>query len=923
MPLDLFAQDQTDYDDIIAEASKLHGVEPELIQAMIDIESGGDPSALSSKGASGLMQLMPSTAKAMGVEDSTDPRQNIFGGTKYIAQQLKATGGDVSLALARYNAGPDNVTRYGGIPPFSETQKYVPKVQQKYNKYKGLRADGTEKGPGFLGTLQIKQTPEIELAIENYKSGNLNEIQIKAFKELVNRGRIDLFKSKETKDPLDLFADESVSEPEPADYEYDIPGLPSVEGVPMSLETKQAISSFYTPALEMGGMGLGTTVGVPGGPVSMLAGGTLGYTIGKSTARALDEWLGLVESLDIKERAIQTAEDIGTGATYEMIGQGTPALIGKSVKGAWALGMKIPGVKEFITRLKKFSPSLNKAEVINKTKDILKEYKESLDLGLSKKGSVAEARAGVEAFEQGLIKKSEAAVKTAVEKTSSLRGQNAQEVGETLFEELRVPMAQAKKHVNALYKAIPETTVSPYPLVKTLKNIITDYKKKGGGKDTFPSALVKQMRDTIFPKGGNIPNKVPFEKLWNDWKPQIGEAIRDAERGANPNFKLSRRLKMLKNGINESMNQLEKSGDEHIVDAYNMAKNAFIKYHDTFRKGTVSEVLRPGNLVAGNRIPFSNIPPRFFKQKGMDAADDLIRAVGKEKSGKLIEDYAAQDLLTGRLTVEGMLKSEPARQWLLKNKAVLQKYGLYNKFEQVISSGHVADITVKNMTAFNKTTASKILNGDVEKIIKNVFSGSQKNSQKIAIDLLNTPGIKGNKAAIEGIKDSFKDFLLDSMKGKYTDLMGVPIKNIVKAKQIVIDYMPAIKELYKNEPKKIKALTDYHKLLSAIEQTIAESTKGPVKNLVESITQLGFIQIGAGWKYSASRNIAKRIYEMTGRGSKNDIEILLRRAIYDPELSKIIMSMAEGAGVETSKKMINHQLLKYGIYTSDKLQDQQ
>ena len=189
--------------------------------------------------------------------------------------------------------------------------------------------------------------------------------------------------------------------------------------------------------------------------------------------------------------------------------------------------------------------------------------------------------------------------------------------------------------------------------------------------------------------------------------------------------------------------------------------------------------------------------------------------------------------------------------------------------------------------------------------------------------MLNTPGIKGNKAAIEGIKDSFKDFLLNSMKGKYTDLMGVPIKDIVRAKQVVVDYMPAIKELYKNEPKKIKALTDYHKLLSAIEQTAAESVQGPVKSLVESITQLGFIQIGAGWKYSASRNIAKRIYDMTGRGSKNDIEILMRRAIYDPELSKIIMSMGEEAGAEVSKKMINHQLLKYGIYTSDKLQNQE
>lgn len=782
-------------------------------------------------------------------------------------------------------------------------------------------------------TDSVTKDTEIESIIKNYKSNNLNETQTKAFEELVRRGRIVLPEEKETENRLDLFAqDTELDIDEMISSDYDIPGLPDAS-VPMSKETKQTISDFYTPALEMGGMTVGGAVGaaggvvspIPGGaPMGMLAGGTLGYGIGTSTARALDEWLGLSQPLDVKERAAQAVEDIGTGAKYEMIGQGAPALIGKTLKGTWDLGMKIPGVKDFITRLKKFSPSLNKIEVIKKASEILKEHKESLALGQTKKGSAAQAKIGVEMFEKNLIKESEAAVKVATEKAASLQGQSVQEVGETLLKELRVPMGKAKKYVNALYKAIPETTVSPYSLVKTLKNIIIDYKKKGGGLDTFPSALIKQMRDTIFPKGGNIPKKVPFEKLWNDWRPQIGEAIRDAERGANPNFKLSRRLKMLRTGIDESMDQLERSGDDYIVDAYNAAKNAFIKYHDTFRKGTVNEVLRPGNLVAGNKIPFSNIPPRFFKQKGMDAADDLIRAVGKEKSGKLIEDYAAQDLLTGRLTAEGTLKTETSRQWLLKNKAVLQKYGLFDKFKNIISSQYIADTAVKNIKAFNKTTASKILNSDVEKVIKNVFSGSQKNSQKVAIDLLNTPGIKGNKAAIEGIKDSFKDFLFVSMKGKYVDPMGVPIKDIIKAKQIVIDYMPAIKVLYKNEPKKIKALADYHKLLSAVEETIAESAKGPVKSLVESITQLGFIQIGAGWKYSASRNIARRIYDMTGRGPKNNIEILMRRAIYDPELAKVVMSMAEeGVQTDIAKKMVNHQLLKYGVYTVDKLRDQQ
>lgn len=126
-----------DYDSIIAEASEAHGVEPELIKAIIKIESTGKPKAKSSKGAQGLMQIMPETAEELGIKDITNPRENIFGGTKYISKQLENTGGDVALALASYNAGPTVVKRHGGIPPFKETQQYVKKVQNEYKKLKG------------------------------------------------------------------------------------------------------------------------------------------------------------------------------------------------------------------------------------------------------------------------------------------------------------------------------------------------------------------------------------------------------------------------------------------------------------------------------------------------------------------------------------------------------------------------------------------------------------------------------------------------------------------------------------------------------------------------------------------------------------------------------------------------------------------
>lgn len=118
----------SDLSAIFAEASSTFGVSVNLLQAIAKAESNFNADAVSSAGAVGIMQLMPATAAAMGVTDSRDAYQNIMGGAKYISQLLSQYSGNVSLALAAYNAGSANVDKYGGIPPFTETQNYVKKV---------------------------------------------------------------------------------------------------------------------------------------------------------------------------------------------------------------------------------------------------------------------------------------------------------------------------------------------------------------------------------------------------------------------------------------------------------------------------------------------------------------------------------------------------------------------------------------------------------------------------------------------------------------------------------------------------------------------------------------------------------------------------------------------------------------------------
>ena len=178
---DTYLNKTTNLDEIFEKASQKYNVPVKLLKAIAKAESDFNPNAVSKAGAQGIMQLMPGTAKELGVTDPFDPEQNIMGGSKYISDLLKRYNGDVKLALAAYNAGMNNVKKYGGVPPFKETQNYVVKVM-KYmeedftagtvkssgiSKYNGLAA----KTAG--GTAGVNSAPDwvISPAYPNGKIG--------------------------------------------------------------------------------------------------------------------------------------------------------------------------------------------------------------------------------------------------------------------------------------------------------------------------------------------------------------------------------------------------------------------------------------------------------------------------------------------------------------------------------------------------------------------------------------------------------------------------------------------------------------------------------------------------------------------------------------------------------------------------------
>ena len=125
---------RAELESLAANVARRHGLDPALVLAVASVESGFQPKAVSRKGAQGLMQLMPDTATSLGVVDAFDPETNLEGGSRYLAELITLYGGNLTKALAAYNAGPGAVKRHGGVPPYQETRAYVKKVLERYKK---------------------------------------------------------------------------------------------------------------------------------------------------------------------------------------------------------------------------------------------------------------------------------------------------------------------------------------------------------------------------------------------------------------------------------------------------------------------------------------------------------------------------------------------------------------------------------------------------------------------------------------------------------------------------------------------------------------------------------------------------------------------------------------------------------------------
>lgn len=170
-----YSRNKNAFDHIIQQAAQQHGVSEGLIKAVMHTESGFNVNARSPVGAQGLMQLMPATARRFNVSNAYDPHENIMAGAKYLAWLLKRFNGNTTLALAGYNAGEGNVTKYGGVPPFRETQDYVRRVTSRYNNLyaSGVNASSSNSAITANNNSNTQsQNAQVIAQSENYTASN-------------------------------------------------------------------------------------------------------------------------------------------------------------------------------------------------------------------------------------------------------------------------------------------------------------------------------------------------------------------------------------------------------------------------------------------------------------------------------------------------------------------------------------------------------------------------------------------------------------------------------------------------------------------------------------------------------------------------------------------------------------------------------
>ena len=520
-----------------------------------------------------------------------------------------------------------------------------------------------------------------------------------------------------------------------------------------------------------------------------------------------------------------------------------------------------------------------------------------------------------------------------------LAGGDVQKIHEKIIERIRANKKIAYKDAEQLYRLLPEgievntkdlmanyeSIAKKTTSVENPENIPKIYNRI---KEKFTKKVPEELQsviDSFNKKGQKVPSQLlelqaeygaieqlPFKEVRGIRTEILNELRTETSKQTGQNAAKIKRLSEMLNATEEALEQLGNTEvyGEDISGLYKAASSKWRDYKETFESGPVGKLLQRGSRGEAFNLTSEQSLSKIFNSKDLGAADKLNRAIGKEQASKMIREYADYDLITKtKNPITGEVDSRKLSAWLNSNSKILDKYGLKDTYKNLSTVKEAIGVAEKNLSQFEKSQAMKMLGADVDKAVRVAFTGKGgRASAETAKELMKIA--EGSPAAQAGIKRAFTDNILKEIEVTAKEITGSPITSVAKFNNVYSKYEPALKEFYKGEPKKIKALQNMKKAYEIMIRNKTSPIGGGSDTFENTITALqsaaGHAPVGGPMKIRALRS-AVRI--LTGLKQKQ-VEEVLARAIFDPDVALTLEMIASGIKPEIAEKRFASHVLQ-------------
>jgi hypothetical protein len=548
----------------------------------------------------------------------------------------------------------------------------------------------------------------------------------------------------------------------------------------------------------------------------------------------------------------------------------------------------------------------------------------TLDTAFPTQGSVEDTLSAIAAKKSGLEAGTSAADIAAQRTAQGLKPVDSQSAGRNVVDALESERIPAKKAIDDQYDNLGNPAQQTSNTAAAIKDV--ESKFRPGDEDVYPSRAISRVKEAfqgakpekgavqiLDAQGNPIRNsidptkaEVGFQDL-HSLRKDIGRQIQDASTGMNPNRELAAKLQHIKNGIDADIEASMGTNNDYVT-----ARKAFSDYANKYRTGTTEEVLRRGNQATGRNVPDALIAKKMATP---DGADSFINAVGQKKAATAMEGHFADDLMSKAGNPQtGELNPKALASWIQKNGAVLDKYGLRDQFSTVNSAHQALDAAKTAEAAFNKTVAAKMLNADPQNAIAAAMGGAEgmsaKNTGAIMAKLVDQ--VKDNPAALDGLKNGFKDFIVNAIEMTKKTIAGDNAISSASIQKALAKYEPAMKVLYRDSPQQLAALQNIQKAVE-IQGRSASTPLSGSSGTAENIgiqNALGFIIDKVPGVSSAAKLAKVGLSALKDINSK-EVTALVAKALYDPELAQTLMMAAKQQAPKEVERRISAYLSNY------------